>query len=314
MVMRTGVIYALIWIFWTNHRDGHAGMNDPVIVAVDGGGTQCRAAIFDAGGRRLGYARGAFANLVTDFRESSRHVCEAIDAACRDAGIADLQDRKSVAVLGIAGAEIEDRAAQLEKAIDLPTVRVVSDRDTAIAGVLGERDGMLAQIGTGSFFARRRNGQLSHAGGWGLTLGDECSGAWLGRQLLRSVLMAHDGLLASSVLCEQIESRFGNGPDGIVIFAATATPADFADLAPILFDAFDAGDGLARHVVSAGVADLERILTAMQGDGGSDLFITGGVGARYKPLITPPFRKALKEPDGDSLSGAFAIGAALLKG
>ena len=52
----------------------------------------------------------------------------------------------------------------------------------------------------------------------------------------------------------------------------------------------------------------------MQGDGGSDLFITGGVGARYKPLIAPLFRKALKEPDGDSLSGAFAIGAALLKG
>ena len=124
--------------------------------------------------------------------------------------------------------------------------------------------------------------------------------------------MQPDTLLASSVLCEQIESRFGNGPDGIVIFAATATPADFAELAPVLFDAFDAGDDLARHVVSTGVADLERILAALYRD--SDLFITGSVGARYKPLIAPPFRKALKEPDGDSLTGAFAIGEALLQG
>ena len=287
-------------------------MSEPLIVTVDGGGTQCRAAIFEADGRRLGHATCAFANLVTDFEDSRRHITEAIDAAYRDAGMADMSERSDIAVLGIAGAEIGDLSTRLEGALDFATVRVMSDRDIAVAGILGDRNGTLAQIGTGSFFARQHDGRLSHAGGWGLTLGDECGGAWLGRELLRAVLMTHDGLLEGSPLGAQVTSNFGNGPDGIVMFAATATPADFAELAPVLFEAHESGDSLADHVLTRAVADLERILTAMHVNGG-DLFITGGVGVRYKPMLGATFRDALKEPAGDSLSGAFAIGAELLK-
>ena len=46
---------------------------------------------------------------------------------------------------------------------------------------------------------------------------------------------------------------------------------------------------------------------------GDALFITGGVGVRYKPMLGAALRDALKEPAGDSLAGAFAIGAGLLK-
>lgn len=287
-------------------------MSEPLIVTVDGGGTQCRAAIFEADGRRLGHATCAFANLVTDFEDSRRHITEAIDAAYRDAGMADMSERSDIAVLGIAGAEIGDLSTRLEGALDFATVRVMSDRDIAVAGILGDRNGTLAQIGTGSFFARQRDGQLSYAGGWGLTLGDECSGAWLGRELLRAVLMTHDGLLEGSPLGEQIFSTFDNGPDGIVMFAATATPADFAELAPVLFEAHERGDSLATHVVTRAVSDLERVLTAMIVEDG-DLYITGGVGVRYKPLLATSFRNCISDPKGDSLSGAFSIGAELLK-
>lgn len=288
-------------------------MSEPLIVAVDGGGTQCRAAIFDAAGRQLGHAAGAFANLATDFEASRRHLTEVIEAAYRNAGMPEQTDRSDIAVMGIAGAEIGDLATRLEGVLDFATVRVMSDRDIAVAGILGDRNGSLAQIGTGSFFARQHDGHLSYAGGWGLTLGDECSGAWLGRELLRAVLMTHDGLLERSPLAEQIASDFGNGPDDIVMFAATAKPADFARLAPILFKAQESGDSLASHVLAHAVTDLERILTAMSMDGG-DLFITGGVGVRYKPMLAETFRNALKDPAGDSLSGAFTIGSRLLKG
>ena len=64
-------------------------MSEPLIVTVDGGGTQCRVVIFDADGRQLGHAAGAFANLVTDFEDSRRHITDVIDAAYGDAGMAD---------------------------------------------------------------------------------------------------------------------------------------------------------------------------------------------------------------------------------
>ena len=41
--------------------------------------------------------------------------------------------------------------------------------------------------------------------------------------------------------------------------------------------------------------------------------ITGGVGVRYKPLLATSFRNCISDPKGDSLSGAFSIGAELLK-
>ena len=287
-------------------------MSEPLIVALDGGGTHSRAAIFDADGRQFGRATGGYANLATDFEASRQHIAEVIDAVYRNAGLPNQAGRSDIAVLGIAGAEIGDLSTRLESALDFATVRVMSDRDIAVAGILGDRNGTLAQIGTGSFFARQHDGRLSYAGGWGLTLGDECSGAWLGRELLRAVLMAHDGLLERSSLAEQITSSIGNGPDGIVMFAAKAIPADFAELAPVLFEAHESGDSLANHVLTRAVADLERILTAMHVNG-SDLFITGGVGARYRPMLAAAFKDALKEPAGDSLSGAFSIGRALLQ-
>ena len=222
--------------------------------------------------------------------------------------MADMNERSDIAVLGIAGAEIGDLSTRLESVLDFATFGVIFDRDIAVAGILGERNGTLAQTGTGSFFARQHGGPLSYAGGWGLTPGDECGGAWLGRELLRAVLVPQDGLLEGSQLGAQVTSNLGNGTDCIVMFAATATPADFAELAPVLFEAHDSGDSLANLVVTRAVADLERILTAMNVDGGA-LFITGCVGVRYKPMLGAAFRDALKEPAGDSLSGAFAIGA-----
>ena len=287
-------------------------MSEPLIVAVDGGGTHSRAAIFDADGRQFGRATGGYANLATDFEASRQHIAEVIDAVYRNAGLPNEAGQSDIAVLGIAGAETGDLSTRLESALDFATVRVMSDRDIAVAGILGDRNGTLAQIGTGSFFARQHDGRLSHAGGWGLTLGDECGGAWLGRELLRAVLMTHDGLLEGSPLGAQVTSNFGNGPDGIVMFAATATPADFAELAPVLFEAHESGDSLANHVLTHAVADLEHILKAMHADGDA-LFITGGVGVRYKPMLGAAFRDALKEPAGDSLSGAFSIGRALLQ-
>lgn len=53
--------------------------------------------------------------------------------------------------------------------------------------------GALAGVGTGSYVGFLTGGSVRFAGGWGLALGDEASGAWLGREVLRAALMAHEG-------------------------------------------------------------------------------------------------------------------------
>ena len=287
-------------------------MTKPAILALDGGGTSCRATLCDVDGVELGSAVGPFANLVTDFAASRQHVSDVIDDAYAAAGRSTDDRHRDVAVLGVAGAEIDDAGARLAETLSFAGIRVLSDRDIAVAGILGEGDGTLAQIGTGSFFVRRRDGVARHIGGWGLTLGDEASGAWLGRELLRSVLLAHDGLMTVTPLTRSVMDHFGGHPDSIVLFAGNALPGDFAALAPMLFDGFAADDQVARHVVGLGLVALETILTSLDGDDGGDLYLTGGIGDRYRPLLSEGLRIRLAEPRGDALSGANAIGRRML--
>ena len=217
-------------------------MQDVHFLALDGGGTGCRAMICGADGRELGRAVGGGANLTSDFEAACENILATISNAYEDAGLQAGAMSSGMAVLGVAGAEIGDCANRLQDRLDFAKLRVLSDRDTAIAGVLGEEDGTLAQIGTGSFFVTCRAGVTRHAGGWGLVLGDECSGAWLGRELLRSTLRAQDGLEDGSGLTETVLSAFSNNPQAIILSAQTASPADFAAYAPQLFSACEGGD------------------------------------------------------------------------
>ena len=289
-------------------------MTTPAILAIDGGGTSCRAVLCDRHGIELGSAIGAFANLVTDFEASQRHLSDVITAVYAAAGRAPEHSFTDLAVLGIAGAEVGGTAERLAETLPFAEAKVLSDRDIAVAGILGDSDGTLAQIGTGSFFAQKRGGTIRHVGGWGLALGDEASGAWLGRELLRSVLLAHDGLVASTDVTRAVMETYGNNPDDIVLFAGSALPGDYASLVPMLFDAFANDDQVARHVVGLGLVSLETILTSLAADDKGDLFVTGGVGERYRPLMSARFRDRLAMPAGDALSGAIRIGRAMLGG
>lgn len=287
-------------------------MTTPAILAIDGGGTSCRAVLCDQNGVELGSATGAFANLITDFETSHQHLTDVINAVYAAASRTPGDKRNDVAVLGIAGAEIGGTGARIAETFDFAGIRVLSDRDIAVAGIVGDSDGTLAQIGTGSFFAQKRGSTTRFVGGWGLALGDEASGAWLGRELLRRILLAHDGLVARTALTQTIMEQFGDNPDDIVLFASTALPGDYAALVPLLFDALADQDPVARHVVGLGLASLETILTSLEADNGGDLFVTGGVGDRYRPLLSERFQRGLSTPNGDSLSGAIGIGRAML--
>ena len=282
------------------------------IFVLDGGGSSCRAALYSLDGQDFGCATGDFANLTSDFAASCQHVQEIIAATYHAAGLPPGTSSRDVAVLGIAGAEFGDAARRLEPLLPFASTTVVSDRQISIAGVLGDADGTLAQIGTGSFFVSRTGDQLIEAGGWGLTLGDECSGAWLGREVLRAALRAHDGVDPGSDLTRHILASHGHDPQALVLYAAAATPQDFASLAPDIFAAAAAGDSIAGAIITRAVADLEHILQAVSGDAEQPLYLCGGVGVHYAQMLSPAWRARLAEARGDGLSGALRLARAHL--
>ncbi len=278
------------------------------IVAVDGGGTGCRVRLADSRGRILAEASGGPANVNTDFGAARRNIRAAIDRVYEDAGRSRRQAAGDVAWLGLAGAGFGDLARRMEAGLGFAAVRVTTDSMTTVEGALGgAAQGTVVLIGTGSFFVRREGGRDRHVGGWGYQLGDECSGAWLGRELLRAVLHVHDGLLASSPLTEAVSNRFGGDPGAIVRHAQAVEPGEIARLAPEIVAAHDAGDPVAGAIMARGVGILCERLEHLGARNGGTLCMLGGLGGVYERLLPAGYRGLCRPPRGNALDGAIAL-------
>ncbi len=153
----------------------------------------------------------------------------------------------------------------------------MTDAITAARGALGDRDGILAAIGTGSVFAVQRGGMIRQYGGYGFLLGDEGSGASLGRALLSRALRAHDGVVPMTPLLTQVLDDIG-GTGRIVAFAFTARPADFAAFAPQVTDSTDPA-ALAIRAEAEG--EVARMLDTLQAGTGLPVVFLGGLGPHY---------------------------------
>ena len=282
-------------------------MTDLHFLALDGGGTGCQATISTLAGQERSRVRGAGANLTSDFETASRNIDETINAAYLEAGMPASARSQGIAVLGVAGADVGDAASRLQARLGFARSKVVSDRDITVAGVLGQADGTLAQIGTGSFFVSRRNGRTRQAGGHGLVLGDECGGAWLGRELLRATLRAGDGIGDSSPLTAAILSEFGNDPHNVILFARDASAASFAAYAPRLLSSAEDDDVVASGIIRQAVDELERIVTIIEDGVAVPLYLCGGVGEHFIPLVGQAFSARIAVPGGDGLSGALSM-------
>lgn len=271
-----------------------------LVLGVDGGGTGCRAAVARVGGPVLGRGAAGPANISIDLEGAAANILAACEAALREAGGGEVR----AAVLGLAGANVTAQAARLQGMLPFGAVRIVSDAVIAAKGALGAEDGILALLGTGSVFAVQQGGAIRLHGGRGFLMGDEGSGAVLGRALLRAALRADDGFRAMTPLLAQVLDELG-GAEAAVAFALTARPADFARFAPRLLDSDDAA---AVEIVGAEVAEVAEILRALKADALPVTFI-GGLGPFYAGRLAGQF--AVRVAQGSALDGALALAGAL---
>src|SRR5258708_6279615 len=93
--------------------------------------------------------------------------------------------------------------------------------------------------------------------GWGGVCGDEGSGAWVGRRALSVVTASADGREPETALIGAVLTAAQvNEPRELIAWAAQATPALLATLAPVVSSVADAGDLRANAIISLGVEEL----------------------------------------------------------
>jgi glucosamine kinase len=283
------------------------------LIAIDGGGTGCRALIAAPDGRVLARAQGGAANINSDSQGALRNVVETARAAVEKAGLAREMLRQAVAVLGLAGANVGGNGERLRQKLPFALSAIHSDAVIATRGALGANDGVMGIVGTGSVFAAQERGEIRMIGGWGFAVGDLGSGARIGRALLERTLLAYDGIRPASALSSEIMRRFDDDPGRIVAFATKARPGGFAPFAPLVFDENYKDDRVACEVAGEAVRDVEQALDAVMPAGCNRICLLGGLAPLFAPRLAERYRVILRTPNGDALSGALDMALELAR-
>ncbi|MCP4183110.1 MAG: N-acetylglucosamine kinase [Hyphomicrobiales bacterium] len=278
-----------------------------VFLGVDGGGTGCRAIVGDLEGNHLGYGKSGPANIMTGYSSAVSNIVEACRKAVADAGLSVDELSTASVYLGLAGANIGDYARDMKEALPFRRCRIETDAMMALQGAIGDADGVVAVIGTGSVFVYRKKGITRTAGGWGFTVGDLGSGSRLGRSLLQETLLSFDGIIEGSGLTRYVLSEFENDPQTIVEYAHTAKPGEFGKFAPLIFEHAKIDDPIAMTILQDAVSDVEATLDAILANCNQQLCMLGGLGEKYSKLIGERFTSIICDPIGDSASGALSL-------
>lgn len=278
------------------------------LLGMDGGGSHARARLADLAGHELGTGSGGPANAGSDLQGAIGALDAAASEALLAAGLSPIDRMEIVAVIGAAGVGNPKIAAELAAApFGFKRLRVVTDAEIALQGAFGSEDGGILIIGTGSQAYGRVGERRLRIGGWGPAVSDGGSGAVIGRRAVRRVLEAHEGLAISSPLTDRILDRLGGSAAALSAFGKTARSADWAMLAPIVFDHAGAGDPVACEIVARAIAEIEALLDRLLAEGVGRVALMGGLAASYRPGLAPRFAHALAEPLGDALNGALSL-------
>ncbi|HEX4183218.1 MAG TPA: BadF/BadG/BcrA/BcrD ATPase family protein [Caulobacteraceae bacterium] len=293
------------------------GLDLPLLLGVDAGGTRCRARVADASGRILGEGQGPAANVLTDPAGSWSSIEQAMSVALRTAGLATSSRADMVSVLGLAGLD----PARPEAPADWPlsafrACLVETDAYIAQQGAFGGGDGAILIVGTGAVGLLVRGGERVSIGGYGAAVSDEGSGAWIGREAVRRALWAFDGRLPRSRVAARILAEVGE-PPAAQAWANSARPADYAALTSVVFSAADEGDRQAADILDEAAGHLDQILICLADAGAREVCLMGGLAKALRPRLETkaPETKALEiiEPHGAALDGALLLARSLAR-
>ena len=297
-------------------------------LGVDGGGTNCRIRLADENLVTLADAAGGRSNLQIENGEPAyRSITEGTRAVFEQAGIDFSETANTYACFGMAGGRLESsRIDFARRPWPFAGVRVYDDIDIARAGAHGGEDGAVIIVGTGSAAMALVNGERHQAGGWGFHIGDQMSGAIIGRELVRYTVEANDGLVPKSPLTDAVTARLGGSNDSIMDWSypkvetiaaapdgvAPSTvlgraPAEYGAIAPLLMDHFEQRDPVAIQMIDLQLHFIDTYVRWFKARGVQKLAAVGGFGARLYPLMMARYGDFIVYPKHEPLHGAVIL-------
>jgi N-acetylglucosamine kinase-like BadF-type ATPase len=227
-----------------------------LVLGIDGGGTRTRASIV-AGERVLACAEnGSIKRLRVGAETAEANLRALLKEVYAQAGVAAVQ----AASAGVASASmpgVAEWVAAVLQDFGVERWEVVGDEVIALDAAFRGGPGILQIAGTGSnTIGRAADGSRETAGGWSSHLGDEGSGYWIGLHSLRRALKAYDREQPTQILAKVGELWCTPKLDDLVNLGDSTPGPDFAALAPAINELAEAGDPVAKEVLTQAAADL----------------------------------------------------------
>lgn len=300
-------------------------------LGVDGGGTNCRVRLADENLKTLAEVKNGRSNLQIDDGEPAYR---AISDGTRDvfaaAGIDYAETANTYACFGMAGGRMDTARAEFAaRPWPFAGVHVYDDIDIAHAGALGGGEGGVIIVGTGSAAMSIVDGKRHQAGGWGFQIGDQMSGAILGRELARYSVEAEDGLVEASPLTKAVIEALGGDNQAVMTWSFGANydvriagldgsegyddlligraPAEFGKLMPLFIEHFDKGDIVAARMMEIQLSYIDTYVRWFQAHNATVMAIVGGFGERLFPILQKRYGNFVALPKFEPLHGAVIL-------
>lgn len=300
-------------------------------LGVDGGGTNCRIRLSNENLETLAEVKNGRANLQIDGGDPAyKAILDGTRDAFATAGIDYAETANTFACFGMAGGRMDSaRASFAARSWPFAAVSVYDDIDIAHAGALGGGEGGVVIIGTGSAAMSIVGGKRYQAGGWGFHIGDQMSGAILGRELVRYAVEAEDGLVEASPLTRAVVAALGGSNQSVMTWAFATemdltilsrdgsegcddaligrAPGEFGKLMPLFFDHLEQSDPVALKLLDIEMGYIDAYVRWFKSHGAEVMAIVGGLGQRLFPRLEERYGSFVALPKFEPLHGAIIL-------
>jgi N-acetylglucosamine kinase-like BadF-type ATPase len=272
-------------------------MTAAAILAVDGGNSKADVLLAAADGRLLGFRRGpTISHQQVGIAPGMQRLIALATQLAAEAGLSTALPIAEVGAYGLAGADFPAEVRALERALAATGLagRTLVHNDTfaALRAGASRSWGVVLICGHGiNGAAIGRDGQVARFDAVGEISGDWGGGHSLGQAALAAAVRAQDGRGPGTQLQRSVPRFFGRRSIGTLVrdlYYERLSPEQLADLAPMVFDAAEGEDAVARGIVNRLADELIAMAgalirrTRLQG-AGPEVVLAGGVFRTREP-------------------------------
>src|SRR6202162_1471801 len=241
------------------------------IVGCEGGAANTDCVVIDEAANILASGRSGASNPgLVGFERAIEEIKKAAQAATFEARVKpDAISALCAGIAGVGAAKAAERIrALLAAAFPSILMRVCTDLEIALAAT-GTGPAIVLIAGTGSAaMGRGVNGEVRRAGGLGPQVGDQGSARDVGRKAAAAAKLERDRSGEESALGKQLKRQLGVANWREFENRISSVPLEqiYPQLFPVVANAADARDPMAREILRAAANDLGALVKTLADD------------------------------------------------